>query len=297
MEQLIKRLVLKLFPELTARYHLPLFALVVAIRERPTESSACDEFRPYFAVDIQILDEHGAPDLAWPVLQDVPLSLPVIGQEMGFLAYPEINTRVEVAFAYGSPNAPFIRSILPHGMSLPNIEFGEQRWQQSSASFLRVKNDGSWQTETDMQIIQNSLDRLITCVKNQETYTRSSVHVSENQNMTVGGGFTAKAFGFFNFLSGGRFDIGALHDINLTSQTKQRYKAPKTWIGSESENVLQLLSELMQLTSDLAGILSSHTHTGDSGGVTSAPIQAGDMSGNAADVDAVKVRLDGIKDV
>jgi len=296
MEELIKRLILKLFPELTARYHLPMFACVVAVRETPHAGAVCDEFRPYYAVDIQILDEHGEPDLKWPVLQDVPLTLPTIGQEMGFLAYPEVGARVEVAFAYGSPNAPFIRSVLPHGMSLPGMELGEQRWQHNPASFQRVDKAGNWERKTDVNIIEDSLKRLLSAVENSESYTKSTKTVKADDSETVGGAKTIKAFGLINFLSGGRFDVGALHDINLTSLTKQRYKSPKTWIGSQDENVLQLLSELMQLTIDLANLLASHTHTGDSGGATSQPIQSSSISGNGSSVGAVKVRLDGIKD-
>ncbi len=296
MEELIKRLVLKLFPELTGRYHLPLFAEVVGVRETPYNGAVCDEFRPYLAVDVQMLDEHGNKDERWPVLLDVPLTVPSIGQESGFLAFPESGARVEIAFAYGSPNAPFIRSILPHGMSFPSLTTKEQRWQHNPGSFQRVDQDGNWETKTDLNIIQNSLNRLITCVKNTENITQHDCHVLENQKITVGGSITKKAFGFISLFSGGRFDVGAIKDLNLTSLTKQRYKAPKTWIGSTTENVLQLMSEHMQLTIDLGNLLATHTHTGDNGGSTSSPHQASNLTTNASSVSSVKTRLDGIKD-
>ena len=112
----------------------------------------CDDFRPGYAVDVQVLDEHGRVDTNFPVLRDVILPVPVAGHEMGILAYPEDGVWVEIAFAYGSPNRPFIRCILPHGRSLIPTERGEQRWQHNPGSFQRVDKDGSWETVTDQGI-------------------------------------------------------------------------------------------------------------------------------------------------
>ena len=75
-----------------------------------------------------------------------------------------------------------------------------------------------------------------------------------------------KVFGLIQMLSGGRFDIAALRDITITTQqeiqghagVKQHFEAPLTWVGSEDENVLLLLSELHQQVIDLCGVLDDH---------------------------------------
>ena len=94
-----------------------------------------------------------------------------------------------------------------------------------------------------------------------------------------------------NLISGKRWDFGSLADFNVTSLTTQRYKSPLTWVGSQDENVLGLLSELMQLVIDLCGILDSHTHP------SVAPITEGPQVAQVGtDTTAVKARLDGIKE-
>lgn len=298
MEDAIKKIIEKQYPELTAKYHLPRFAEVVGTRETPDHGDIADEFRPYYAVDLQVLDERGKPDANFPVLKDVPLSLPVAGHEMGQFAFPENGAWVDVGFAYGSPNKPFVRAVLPHNRSLPKVERGEQRWQHNNASFQRVDKDGNWQIQTDRNIKEDSLKRIISALDDLEAYTKRLIEVEADDNETIGGAKTIKAMGLINLLSGGRFDIGALEHINVTSQTRQCYKAPLTWIGSQNENVLGLLSELMQLVIDLCNILASHTHSGVQlgGGNTGSPVQSGDISGVGSDTGGVKGRLDGIKE-
>lgn len=298
MEESIKRLVNRAYPELTAGHHLPRFARVVTARETPQGGEIHDDFKPVYAVDVEVLDAHGEPDKAFPVYRDVPLPVPVGGNESGFFAYPENGAQVEVAFAYGSPNKPFIRTILPHGLSLTPAERGEMRLQHNPEAFTRFDKDGNHETRTDLDIIQDSLKRLITAMDNRETYTVSNREVKGDETGKIGGAWTLKAAGIINMLSGGRFDLGALKDLNLTSLTKNKIKAPKTWLGSQDENVLRILSELMQLHIDLCSALASHTHSGVQTGTgdTAVPVQASTISGNGNSTGGVKGRLDGIKE-
>ena len=296
IDQHIKRIVLKLFPELSARLHLPVFAEVVGVRETPKEGDICNDFRPFYAVDIQILTEHGEPDTDWPVLRDVVLPVPVAGHEMGHFAYPENGCWVEVAFAYGSPNKPFIRAVLPNGLSLPPVERGEQRWQHNAESFQRMDKDGSHQRVTDLDIHDKSLTRLIEALDVVENFHRSVKNTGSNDTEIIGAIKRIEAFGAVVVQSGGVLDLSAAGDMRLTTLTKNLQKAPKTWLGSQTENVLGLLSELMQKVIDLDATLAAHTHTGDDGGSTSAPHQAGAINTNGSDVGAIKTRLDGIKE-
>lgn len=195
-------------------------------------------------------------------------------------------------------NKPFVRCALPHNRSLPKVERGEHRWQHNNASFQRVDKDGNWQTQTDRNITEDSLKRIVSALEDLETYTKRLVQVEADNTETTGGGWTHKAMGLINLLSGCRFDIGALHDINATSQTKQFYRAPKTWIGSQSENVLGILSELMAQVISLCNTLASHTHGGVQAGSgnTAAPNQSGTISGYGTNTSGIKSRLDGIKE-
>lgn len=285
-----------MFPELSARYHLPIFAEVVGVRETPAEGDLCDEFRPKQAVDVQVLDEHGKADTNWPVLRDVILSVPVAGHEMGHFAYPENGCWVEIAFAYGSPNRPFIRSVLPHRLTMPTVERGEQRWQHNAESFFRIDKDGNHQRKTDLEIHDKSLTRLVEALDAVGNFHRSVKNCETNDSEIIGAIKRIEAFGAIILQSGGQFNLAAVKDLTLTSLTKNLQKSPKTWVGSQSENVLGLLSELMQLVIDLTTLLASHTHTGDSGGSTSAPNQAAGITGNGSSVGGVKGRLDGIKE-
>lgn len=298
MEEDIKRLVKNCFPELTAGHHLPRFAQVINARQNPTGGELHDDFKPVFAVDLQVLTEHGEPDPAYPQLHDVPLPVSQAGHDSGSYSFPENGTWVEVGFAYGSPNKPFIRCILPHGRSLMPVERGEQRIQNNPASYQRIDKDGNHERQTDMAISDKSLKRLVEALENIERYTTSMREVAADDTEAVGGSKTIKAHGLINFLSGGRFDLAALADFHITGMTFQRFKAPKTWIGSQDENVLRQLSELMQLVIDLCNILKNHTHSGvqAGGSNTAAPVQSGTINTVGTDTGAVKTRLDGIKE-
>lgn len=298
MQKTIKNMVDKAYPELASQYHLPRFAEVVAVRETPQTGSVADPFRPYYAVDVQVLNEHGEPDSNFPVLHDVPLPTDGAGHEQGRFAFPQDGTRVELAFAYGSPNQPFIRSIQPHNLSLPQIERGEQRWQHGSSSYQTVDKDGNWIRQTDTNITEDSLKRTLSALETLQTYTQSLINVEADSTEKVGGTKKVDAMGALRLQSGGRAELIALADITAKSSTKQLHKAPKTWIGSDAENVLGILSELMAQVISLCNTLASHTHSGvqAGGSTTAAPVQASNINTIGSDTDSIKTRLDGIKE-
>lgn len=71
---------------------------------------------------------------------------------------------------------------------------------------------------------------------------------------------------------------------------KQLLKSPKTWVGSDSENVLKILSDFMQSTSDALNTLASHTHA-----TSPPPNQSGDIAGFSSSIASDKSgRLDPI---
>ena len=104
----------------------------------------CDDFRPRFGVDVEVLTADGEPDPDLPILTGLPLPAPMGGQEAGMYGFPEEGTTVVVSFAYGLPNKPFITQILPHGLILPWVSKVDQVWQHSEACQQRVDADGNW---------------------------------------------------------------------------------------------------------------------------------------------------------
>ncbi|MHC6223472.1 hypothetical protein ACYU03_01565 [Pseudomonas sp. X10] len=310
MEDAIRRCVERLFPELTGGYHLPRFARVVGIADAPAGASICDDFRPRFAVDLQVLDEHGEPDETLPVLAGVPVPVPTGGDEKGFFGLPEEGTAVVVSFAHGLPHKPFIQCVLPHGLSLPKVPLGEQVWQHSEACQQRVEADGSWLRQTDGRIRDKSTERLVESLSNTEQYQSDSRTVDDHATESVGGIKTLEALGALKLLSGGAATLAAIDDLGLSTgrdlnqlvgqklnlavggqllervQGARRSIAATTWLGSESVNVLQVLCDLIDLVVLMNTDLASHTH-----GPSPVPSNAGAFAGHAANGETLSGQL------
>ncbi|TMU65932.1 hypothetical protein FGA82_32005, partial [Pseudomonas fluorescens] len=212
--------------------------------------------------------------------------------EMGIYAFPEEGTRVVVCFAYGLPNKPYIQSILPHGLSMPKVPKGDQVWQHSEAAQQRVDADGNWLRQTDGKIRDQAIEREVEALDNREQFQSHTQTIDDHSTETVGGVKTIEALGALKLMSGGSASLAAvddLHqatgrDLNLVVAQKhnatvggdmqerieglresvagvsQRMQAPKTWLGTESINVLQVLCDLLDLVEQMSTQLASHTH-------------------------------------
>ena len=292
MDDAIRRSVERQFPELSGGYHLPRFARVVAVADAPSDAGICDDFRPRYAVDIEVLLSDGEPDPDLPMLAGVPLPLPTGGEEMGIYAFPEEGTQVVVCFAYGLPHKPYIQTILPHGLSMPKVPKGDQVWQHSEACQQRVDADGNWLRQTDGKIKDKAIEREVEALDNTETFQNHTRTVDDHSTESVGGIKKIEALGALKLLSGGSASLAAvddLHqatgrDLNLVVGQKhnatvggdmqerieglrksvagvsQRLVAPKNWIGSESVNLFQVVCDLLDLVQEINTQLAGHTH-------------------------------------
>ena len=292
MDDAIKRSVERQFPELTGGYHLPRFARVVGIADAPAGAGICDDFRPRYAVDIEVLLPSGEADPDMPALHGVPLPVPTGGEEMGVYGFPEEGTRVVVCFAYGLPSSPYIQTILPHGLSLPKVPKGDQVWQHSDAVQQRVDADGNWTRQTDGKIRDQAIEREVEANDNQERYQSHVQQVEHHSTETVGGVKKIEALGALKLNSAGTATVAALDDLhqatgrdfNLVVGQKhnaavggdmqekiqglrksvtgisQSLKAPRTWIGSEGINVLRVLGDTLDLLEQMASEVASHVH-------------------------------------
>jgi len=309
MDDAIKRSVERLFPELTGGYHLPRFARVVGVADAPAAPSMCDDFRPRYAVDIEVLDQDGEPDPAVPTLHGVPLPLPSGGEEMGMFAFPQEGTQVVVCFAYGSPSKPYIQTILPHGLSLPKVPKGDQVWQHSDAVQQRVDADGNWLRLTDGKIRDHSLEREVETLGNSEKYQSQVQQVENHSTEEVGGIKRVNALGALKLNSAGTATFAAVDDMhqatgrdyNLVVSKKhnaavggdmqekiaglrrsvagvsQQLIAPKSHVGSAGVNIFRVLCDTLDLIEQLATELASHTH-----GPSPIPTQAAAFAADAA---------------
>ncbi len=297
MDDAIRRSVERQFPELTGGYHLPRFARVVAVADAPAGAGICDDFRPRYAVDIEVMGPDGEPDPKLPILAGVPLPLPTGGEEMGIYAFPEEGTQVVVCFAYGLPHKPYIQTILPHGLSMPSVPKGDQVWQHSEACQQRVDADGNWLRQTDGKIRDKAIEREVEAMGNKEAFQNHTRTVDDHSTESVGGIKTIEALGALKLLSGGSASVAAvddLHqatgrDLNLVvgqkhnatvggdmeeriqgyrysvALTNQQYISQKTWIGSADLNLFRIVCDLISVVNDMNEQIALHVHEG--GGV------------------------------
>lgn len=302
----IKKIVLRLFPDLAAGYHLPRFARVVQIADPQPKGQIADNWRPYFAVDVEVLDSRGEPDPTFPILEAVQVSIPMAGDEMGFYALPHRGTIVEIAFAYGSPDQPFIRSVLPDKLVLPELPEDEQRWQHSDVSRFRVDAEGHWYLETDGDITHESLNQISTSQKRTEEYTTHQRTVKADDSELIGGTKKIHTAGAIDIATAGKMLVTAINDLDLVTDNdmnekianiktslagvKQLLKVEdggKVWLGSETENVLGILSELHAQVIQLCNVLAAHTHP-DAGVIN----QGATVTAIGTATTAIKTRLD-----
>ncbi|MBX8542450.1 hypothetical protein K5D41_22485 [Pseudomonas cichorii] len=292
MDDAIKRSVERLFPELTGGYHLPRFGRVVSVPDAPAGAGLCDDFRPRYAVDIEVLTADGEPDPDLPVLAGVPLPLANGGDEMGMFGFPEEGTRVVVCFAYGLPSSPYIQSILPHGLSLPKVPKGDQVWQHSDAVQQRVDADGNWLRKTDGKIRDEAIEREVEALGNTEQFQSHTRAVDNHSTETVGGIKKIEALGALKLLSGGSASLAATDDLHMATgrdlnlvvaqkhnatvggdmqerieglrqsiaKESQRLQAPKNWVGSNGVNIFKVLCDTLDLLQEMNTQIAAHVH-------------------------------------
>ncbi|MEO8490731.1 MAG: hypothetical protein ABI463_13335, partial [Pseudomonas sp.] len=156
----------------------------------------------------------------------------------------------------------------------------------------RVDADGNWLRQTDGKILDKAIKREVEAMGNTERFQSHTRTVDDHSTESVGGIKTLEALGALKLLSGGSASLAAvddLHqatgrDLNLVVGQKhnatvggdmeeriqglrqsvaavsQRLVAPKTWLGSEGVNVLQVLCDLLDLVQQMNVQMAAHTH-------------------------------------
>ncbi|RON66634.1 hypothetical protein BK669_00555 [Pseudomonas fluorescens] len=320
MDDAIKRSVARQFPELSGGYHLPRFGRVVAVPDAPAEPGLCDDFRPRFGVDVEVLLADGEPDPDLPILTGLPLPAPMGGQEAGMFGFPEEGTTVVISFAYGLPHKPFITQILPHGLSLPRVPKGDQVWQHSEACQQRVDADGNWLRQTDGKIQDKAIEREVEALDNREQFQSHTQTINDHSTESVGGVKKIEALGALKLMSGGTASLAAVDDLHQATgrdwnlvvgqkhnatvggdmqerieglrrsvvKVSQRMQAPKNWIGSADVNLFQVVCDMLDLLHQMNVQLAAHTH---SPGPSPSPTDAANFAEKGVQASKMKTRL------
>lgn len=294
----LERQVKTVFPELAGGYHLPRFARVVGISDSAAAGDINNPFRPRFAVDVQLLDENSQPDTAVPVYKAISLPVMFAGTEQGLLQYPLEGAIVEIGFAYGRADKPFIRTVLGTGFTLPAIEPGEQLQQQRAEVYQRTDTAGNQTSSTDQQQ-QHSAYHKITEADIYEINV-GSVHARVKQHSVeeVAGKKVIEALGAVDVLAGDDLTFAAIGNMRTATageltetigklrhsvaEELQRIEAATHWAGTDSVNIYNLLDQLMQCVSQLADHCAKHKHLVGST-MSNPPDIASDMTSRKTD--------------
>ncbi len=312
MKEVIRSIILRLFPELNSKKHLPAFGVITAIADAPDQERVSDYFRPYYAVNIKLLDEYLNIDDKQPEIEAVPLTISGGGMEKGIINYPQPGTVVEIAFGYGKLSLPFIRSCLPYRLSLSGFSSDSVRLQNSWSSLIDIDRAGNISNKTNSNIISESYEEINNCINKVRTISNEITDVTGVSYKKVYGIFERIA-GAIKLISTGSSHYGSAFNTNITSGQNlnstagqnfnniagqgvsfnagqsQEYKAPKNYIGSKNENLFQLVSEFMSAVIDCFTVLSSHTHP-----LVAAIDQSAAVKSDADKIAAQKGRLDPI---
>ena len=146
LETAIKRVVKRLWPELTANLHLPQWGRVEAVYAIASSATSTPA-EPLYCVDVQMLNAQGKDDSAIPILSKVPLPSGGNGDSRGFFAYPKKGALVELAFILGNPNKPFIRTVLVQGNTMPTLNFDDVLVAKDALNYYRIDTDDNIKEE------------------------------------------------------------------------------------------------------------------------------------------------------
>lgn len=198
------------FPELAAGFHLPRFGQVVSISDSAELGDLNTAFRPRIAADVQLLNEHGEPDLNVPIYKAVMLPVNHVGTEQGQLSTTTTGAIVELAFAYGRADKAFIRTVLGLGWSLPSFEPGEYLIQRSEQVQTRWDAAGNISQYTNQEHHTQSFHQTDEADVQTENYGKQTTNVNEHSSEYVGGKKLIESLGAIELLASDDMVIGTL---------------------------------------------------------------------------------------
>lgn len=305
------------FPELAAGVHLPQFGQVVAVADHARAGELNDPFRPRYAVDVQLLTEDGKPDTDTPVYRAVPLPVLFGGPEQGQFQYPVPGTLVELGFAFGRADQPFIRTVLGTGWPLPDIQPGEQLQQQRAEVYQRTDPAGNHTLATDQAITHLAAQLHQQADDYRGEFGGHHITVAQHSTEAVAGRKCIEALGAIELLAGDDIELATLANLHLvaageradvtggdyqhgiggdsteriagrrTNQAQEQViQGQSIILGNGTHNMLTLMVSMMASVQAALELLDNHTHPG-----TGAPNIQGQVAGHADTVGTIKGNL------
>jgi len=212
-----KNAVLRLFPELEGKLHLPRYARVLQHPDAPEQGGTCERFRPRYAVDLQIMTPDLEVDPRFPIYEAVPVPVPAGGHEQGFFALPAEGTLVTVQFVFGRPDHPVIQQIYPMGCELPPVHELEHVWAQNGTVLQQADKNGNWSRQTDQSITDDGLAIIHNAIDSIDSFVRKIQTITEHSTEEIGGIKRIEALGALKLLTAGHANLSAGGNLNLTT--------------------------------------------------------------------------------
>ena len=289
VKQAVKRLILRYFPELGERKHLPQLARIENIYDLPTHGSKISTpFRPYKAADIQLINPHTYAPLNVPIFEQVTLAT---GQasEAGLINEPKPGMLCLIQYIDGLNSAPIITSILPWQSLLPEHKHTDVSLKQNNRSQIKG-NNGNWQIETDGDITQTSDTSKIEARTLDENYHQRTCSIDTHDSLKIDGNQITEVMGALKTIVGEKALLVALEGLMLGTQKQLDIKAHENmnveslqtlhakatelakvegatvWLGNNSVNAVQILLDLINLVKDLSASLENHGHKSQGAG-------------------------------
>lgn len=302
MNEQLRRQIIREFPELAAGYHLPVMAEIKAVNDAPETGGVNDNYRPRIAADVQLINSNYQP--TGVILEAVPVAIMGGGDERGFFALPKRGTICELAWLNGSPERPFIRSILGDRQALPTIDADTMSWQTSDESYQRTDNAGNWQRHTDQTISdhatvyeQQASEALLTLGKELRRVMGHSVEDIDGKKQIEATAVHILSATVANIMAAGSINLAASEHItrsaagNITDHATGNIKATATklHVGTEADNLLKILSDTIKALSDTCNAITELTVT------SAAPSSESGTPLNAEAFTALKTTVDALK--
>ncbi|MEW5248699.1 hypothetical protein [Microbulbifer discodermiae] len=188
----------------------------------------------------------------------------------------------------------------------------------------KVDANGHWSRDTHGDIRETALQRKDSAAEHLADYDSEHKQVRQHSLEEIAGLKLIEALGALRLLSGGTANLSALDNLNLTTASdlnsiaardlkehvgniaeriaklKQVIKVEDggtIWLGNASDNVLQLLSDLIGVVKTLAEDLATHKHLGVTAGsgTSQAPESASTYTSAGSDIEGIQSKLNGIK--
>lgn len=188
----------------------------------------------------------------------------------------------------------------------------------------KVDVSGHWSRDTHGDIRETALERKDTAAEHLADYDSEHKQVRQHSLEEIAGLKLIEALGALRLLSGGTANLSALDNLNLTTASDLNSTAARDlkelvgniaervakikqvikvedggtiWLGNESHNVLQLLSDLIGVVKTLAEDLATHKHLGVTAGsgTSLAPENSESFTSAGKDVEFLREKLSGIK--